>query len=107
MLDAPERVDLRREQVLGPPDRMIRRKRSKLKLILGEDLLHQSLEAPVEFPAAAAGLGEDETSLFDEVAKVLFALEVEIRRFVAVEENDGGLEHVLDGGAIWDRRPAR
>ena len=71
VLDAPERVDLGREQVLGPPDRMIRRKRSKLIFLLGEDLLDQPLEALVEFSAAAAGLGEDEAPLLDELAEVL------------------------------------
>ena len=71
VLDAPERVDLGREQVLGPPDRMIRRKRPKLIFLLGEDLLDQPLEAPVEFAAAATGLGEDEAPLLDELAEVL------------------------------------
>ena len=38
VLDSPERVDFGREQVLGPPDRMIRGKRSKLKHPRGKAL---------------------------------------------------------------------
>ena len=57
---------------------------------------------------AAAGLGEDEAPLLDVVAEVLPApAAVELGGLVAVEEDDRGLEQVLDGGDGRGRRPAR
>ncbi len=54
----------------------------------------------VELRAAAAGLGEDEAALLDVVAEVLLAERGEFGGLVAVEEEDGGLQQVLDGGDV-------
>ena len=51
VLDAPERVDVGDEQVLGPPDRVVLGQGVELELRLGEELLHQLLEALVELRA--------------------------------------------------------
>ena len=51
----------------------------------------------VEIPAAAAGIGEDETSLVDELASFCLAWGSKLGCFVAVEEDDRGLEHLLNG----------
>ena len=74
VLDAPERVDVGGEQVLGPPDRVVLGEGLELVLVLGEDLLHEPLEAVVELAGAAAGLGEEEAALLDVVAEVLAGL---------------------------------
>src|SRR5271165_285801 len=79
---------------------MIGGQRSELELFTGEELYHQPFEALVECPIAAAGIGEDETSLFDKFAEVGRGLGRKIRRFVAVEESNGRLEHLLKVGVF-------
>ena len=64
--------------------------RPELVLLLGEDLLHQLLEALVELRTAAAGVGEDEAPLLDELAEVLPGRGGELGRVVAVEEERSG-----------------
>ena len=54
VLDAPERVGVGREQVLGPPDRVLLGQGPQLVLLLGEELLHQVLEAGVEVLAVSS-----------------------------------------------------
>src|SRR5262249_4139281 len=68
--------------------------------ILRKDLLHQFIEALVEFRAATAGLGKDETPLLDVAAEVLLAFLGEFGGDVAVEEENGSLEKVFNGGDV-------
>ena len=89
-----------RQQVLGPPDRVILGERPKLVGFLGEDFRHQLLEASVELEAAATGLGEDETPLLDEITQVLPGDRRKLRSVVAVEEDDGGLKQVWNRGDV-------
>ena len=74
VLDAPERIGARGQQVLGPPDRVVVGEGLELVLLLGEELLHELLEAVVELRAGAAGVGEEEAPLLDVVAEVLDGL---------------------------------
>ena len=98
VLDAPEGIGARGQEVLGPPDRVVVGEGPELVLLLGEELLHELLEAGVELGAGAAGVGEEEAPLLDVVAEVLLGQGVELGGLVAVEEDDGRLEEVGDGG---------
>ncbi len=71
VLDAPERVDLGRQEMPGPPDRVLRRQRPERELGRGEDLLDEPAEAAVELRIAAAGVDEQESALLDVLADVL------------------------------------
>ena len=71
VLDAPEGIGARGQEVLGPPDGVVLGKGPELVLLLGEELLHELLEAGVELGAGAAGVGEEEAALLDVVAEVL------------------------------------
>jgi len=86
------------EPVFDLPDGVIIWERSKLVLILGEDLLHQGPEALIEIGVGAAGVGEEEPALLDVVAEVLLGQGVKLGDLVSVEEDDGRLEEVGDGG---------
>ena len=77
---------------------MVIGKGSELVLFLGEELLHELLEAGIELGAGAAGVGEQEAALLDVLAEVLLGLGTELGDAVAIEEDDGGLEEVGDGG---------
>ncbi len=107
MLDAPERVNLGREQVPGPPDGMLGRERAELEFLLGEDLLHEPPKALVELLVAAAGIGEEKAALLDILADVLPGHTIEFGSTVSVEEEDRRLEQILDRGIGWGPRPAR
>ena len=79
VIDPQERVNVRRKQMLGSPDRMVVGEGLELDARVREELFHQSFEAPVERPAAAAGVGEDESSLFDKRLEVLLGLRPKTR----------------------------
>ena len=53
------------------PDRMIFGQKSKLIRVVGEHLVDQLAEAPVEIGAAAAGFGEDEPAAPDVLSQIL------------------------------------
>ena len=63
--------------MLGPPDGVVVGEGLELVLRLGEELLHELLEAGVELGAGAAGVGEEEAPLLDVLAEVLLGLGVE------------------------------
>ena len=86
------------QHVLAAPDRMIFRKRTQLVVLFGKDLFHELFEAGVELAAAAAGVGEDEAALLDEVPEVLPCQSSEFGRLVAVEEDDRRLEQLGNAG---------
>ena len=103
MLDAPEGIGARGQEVLGPPDGVVVGKGPQLELFLGEEVLHKLLESLVEIGVGAAGVGEQEPALLDVVAEVLPGQGVELGDLVSVEEDDGCLEEVGDGGDGRDR----
>ena len=107
VLDAPERIDVGVQQVLGPPDRVLLGEGPELVLVLGEDLLHEPLEAVVELRGAAAGVGEEEAALLDVVAEVLPRGVVELGGLVAVEEEDRAPGAGRRRRRRRGRRPAR
>src|SRR5208337_3784874 len=84
--------------VLGPPDGVIIGKGPKLEALIGEEFLHELLESGIEIGAGAAGVGEEEPALLDVVAEVLLGQDIELGDLVSVEEDDGRLEEVGDGG---------
>src|SRR5208337_473134 len=86
------------EPVFDLPDGVIIWERSKLVLVQGEDHLHQGPEALIEIGVGATGVGEDETTVLDVVAEVLLSDGIELGDFVSVEEDDGRLKEVCDGG---------
>ena len=96
VLDPPERVGVRVEVVLGPPDRVLGGERLEVVLGLGEDLLDEVAEALVEALPAAARLGEDQAAVLDVEAERPPGPLGEDRVVVAVEVDDRRLEQVLD-----------
>src|SRR5262245_51213213 len=77
---------------------MIPGKRLELEAFAREQLFHELFEAPVERPASATSVREDETSLLDEALEVLLGLWRKIGGVVAVQESDWRLEHFLNAG---------
>src|SRR5271156_876936 len=98
MLDSPKWVEIRREQVSGPPDRMILGERFELVFFLRKNLLHQLFETLVKLRLAATRFGENKTSLLDVFAQISAGKLRKLRRVVAVEVNDRGLKQLGYGG---------
>ena len=114
VVDAQQQADLvRRDLLLGDPDRM--RSVQRLEAILGllEDQVHELAEALVEIAGAAVAVGEDEAAAVDVVAEVggqsLAALRSSRGQGIAAagEEQHGHLQEVVDRGLVRDRSPAR
>src|SRR5262249_34412124 len=72
----------------------------ELVLFLRKDLTHQKPEASVKFGIAAARLGEQETSLLDEVAQVFPGDLGKLWCMVTVEEDDRGLKQIRNRGEV-------
>ena len=84
-----------------PPDRVIGSKSTKLVFRLGKHILDQLLEAPIKLLATATGLGENESTLLDEITNSAFALGGKLGALMAVEKNNRCLQHELHGGRAW------
>ena len=72
----------------------------------GKSSLISRLKPRSKRPAAAAGVGENETPLLDKRLEVLLGLLRKLGGLVPVEEHDRGLKHLLNrGGPRVDNLP--
>ena len=94
IIDSPERMEIRREQVFGPPDWVIGREWSERVFVLRKDLLHQALEASVKFRFATTGFSENETALLDVFAEISERNHGKLGFVVAIEVGDWGLKQI-------------